>query len=150
MRNKIPPPILLLITGAIMWIVARSTIAYKVSVPYPLALSLCLAAIGVLISVLALREFRKVQTTINPLAPDSATSLVKSGIFGYSRNPMYVGLLFLSAGWAVWLGSQANIVVVLLFVVLITELQIKPEERALRKLFGEGYDQYCQRVRRWF
>lgn len=150
MKNKIPPPILLLVTGAIMWFVARSSFAYEVSVPYPLVLSLCLAAVGICVAVLALREFRSVETTIDPLSPERATSLVDTGIFRYSRNPMYVGLLLMSAGWAVWLGSQANIVVILLFVVTITELQIKPEEKALRILFGKEYDLYRQRVRRWF
>jgi protein-S-isoprenylcysteine O-methyltransferase Ste14 len=149
MKNKIPPPILLLITGTAMWFVAHSDFAYSVTVPYPLVLGICLGAIGMLIAVLALRQFKAVETTFNPLLPENASSLVQTGIFGYSRNPMYVGLLFVSAGWALWLGSLSNIAVMLLFVLVITELQIKPEESALRKLFGEDYAAYCRRVRRW-
>lgn len=149
MKNKIPPPILLLITGGIMWLVARSDFAYPITVPYPLALSVASAAVGLFIAVIAMRQFNAAETTVNPLAPDSATSLVSSGIYRRSRNPMYAGLLFILAGWSLWLGSLTSIVVIVLFVVTITELQIKPEEEALSELFGEEYKEYCRNVRRW-
>jgi protein-S-isoprenylcysteine O-methyltransferase Ste14 len=149
MKNKIPPPILLLLMGTVMWFIAHSNFSYSVTVPYGLVLGLGLGAFGVLIALLAMRQFRAAQTTVNPLLPESASSLVTSGVFGYSRNPMYVGLLLVSAGWALWLGSLSNIAMMLLFALLITELQIKPEENALKKLFGEDYEAYCRRVRRW-
>ncbi len=149
MKNKIPPPILLLITGAIMWFVAKSEFAYPISIPYPLALSISLAVIGIAVAAIAGRQFGIAKTTVNPLSPETATSLVDGGIFSVSRNPMYVGLLLISIGWASWLGSLTNIAVIVLFVVAITNLQIKPEEEALRKLFGEKFDDYCRNVRRW-
>jgi protein-S-isoprenylcysteine O-methyltransferase Ste14 len=83
------------------------------------------------------------------LSPETATSLVDGGIFSVSRNPMYVGLLLVSIGWAVWLASLTNIAVIVLSVVVMTNLQIKPEEDALRKLFVEKYAEYCRNVRRW-
>ncbi len=150
MKNKIPPPVLLLLSGVAMWFVAHSEFAYAVSIPFLLIPAIVLAAIGAVISVRAVRQFKSVDTTINSLKPDTASSLVHTGIFSVSRNPMYVGLLFVLSGWAVWLGSLSNIAVLLAFMLFITELQIKPEEAALRKLFGEGYVAYCQRVRRWF
>lgn len=140
---------MLLITGTIMWLVARSDVAYPVAVPYPLALALLSAAIGFSIALLAMRQFNAVDTTVNPLAPESATTLVSTGIYKRSRNPMYAGLLFILAGWALWLGSLMAVVVIVVFVLAITELQIKPEEKALRALFGESYETYCQQVRRW-
>jgi protein-S-isoprenylcysteine O-methyltransferase Ste14 len=149
MKNRIPPPVLLLITGTIMWFVAHSTFAHTMSVPYASVIAVVLAGIGVTIDVLALLEFRSVQTTVNPLKPENATSLVRNGIFNRSRNPMYLGLLFILTGWAVWLGSPGNIAVLILFVPLITALQIKPEEAALTTLFGQEYVDYCQQVRRW-
>ena len=149
MKIKIPPLILLLITGAIMWLVAHSDFAYPIPVPYPLALSVASAAFGFLIALRAMRQFKAAETTVNPLAPESATSLVNSGVYRRSRNPMYAGLLFILAGWALWLGSLTSVVVIALFVLAITELQIKPEEKALRELFGEDYEQYCRQVRRW-
>jgi len=150
MRNKIPPPILLLIFGAAMWFVAHSAFAYTVAIPYALLAAIVLAAGGVLISARAIRQFRSAETTMNPLQPETASALVQNGMFGVTRNPMYLGLLLVLAGWGVWLQSLSNFGVLLLFVFLLTELQIKSEEAALRKLFGADYEQYCQRVRRWF
>lgn len=149
MENKIPPPIILLITGVVMWLVAHSPIGYRVVIPYPTLLASVFVAIGFSIAFLALREFRAVDTTVNPLQPESATSLVDSGIFARSRNPMYLGLFCIAVGWGLWLGSLSNVVVLTLFVFAITKWQIKPEEEALRKLFGADFEAYCQRVRRW-
>ena len=149
MKNKIPPPVLLLVTGAMMWFVAHSSFAVSFSVPYPLFVAIGVASIGVAIDIFAIREFRSVKTTVNPLRPENASTLVRGGIFNKSRNPMYLGMLFLLSGWAIWLGSASNIVVIVLFVPLITQLQIKPEEAALRTLFGQDYVDYCEQVGRW-
>lgn len=149
MKNKIPPPVLLLLFGVAMWFVAKSEFAYPVSVPFALFIAIGIAAIGIACSVTALRQFSAAETTVNPLKPDTATSLVQSGIFSKTRNPMYVGLFFVLLAWATWLQSLGNIAVLLIFVVALTELQIKPEEAALRTLFGVEYDQYCKRVGRW-
>lgn len=149
MKNKIPPPIIFLITASIMWLVSRSALAYPVPVPFSLMLFLVLAAFGFLIAFSALRQFNAVETTVNPLTPDEASSLVDTGIFGRTRNPMYLGLLLICVGWGLWLGSLSNVVTIVVFVLVITELQIKPEEAALEKLFGSQYVEYCRRVRRW-
>ena len=109
-----------------------------------------LAAIGAVVSAQAIRQFRAAATTVNPLKPDTASALVQTGIFGSTRNPMYVGLLLLLTGWALWLQSPSNLGLLLAFVVVLTELQIKSEEAALRKLFGADYERYCQQVGRWF
>ena len=149
MKNKIPPPILLLTAGVIMWLVSRSSFAFTVSIPFALIIAIALAALGFGIAFLALRQFVAVDTTIDPLNPHEASSLVNSGIFARSRNPMYLGLMLILTGWAVWLGSLTNIMVLVAFLALITEVQIKPEEAALRTLFGSAYDDYCRNVRRW-
>ncbi|MDA0706752.1 MAG: methyltransferase [Proteobacteria bacterium] len=134
LKNKIPPPVLLLIFGVAMWFLAHSEFAVAVAIPYALVLAIALAAIGIFISGSAIRRFRAADTTVNPLKPETASVLVQGGIFGKSRNPMYVGLLLVLAGWAVWLESLSCLGILLLFVVVITELQIKPEEKALRTL----------------
>ena len=149
MKNKIPPPIVLLLFGTAMWFVAHSGYAYPVVIPFALFIALALVIIGLLIAVTATRQFSAAQTTINPLQPDAATTLVDSGIFARTRNPMYVGLFLFMLAWAIWLQSIANIPLLLTFVLFITHLQIKPEEAALRKVFGEPYLDYCKRVRRW-
>ena len=132
-----------------MWFVAHSDFAYSISIPFALPVALLFAVLGITIGVKAFRQFSSAETTINPLEPESATTLVHTGLFSKSRNPMYVGLLLDLVGWGIWLGSLANIALLVLFVVLITELQIKPEEAALRRLFGEAYVEYCRKVRRW-
>ena len=149
MKNKVPPPILLLIFGAAMWFVAKSEFAYPISVPYALIIAIAVAVLGVSISASALRQFSAVETTISPLQPDAATTLVQQGVFGKTRNPMYVGLLLVITAWAIWLESLGNIGLLLVFVIVLTELQIKPEEAAMRKLFGDEYAVYCKNVRRW-
>ena len=62
---------------------------------------------------------------------------------------MYVGLSLVLTGWAIWLQSFGNIAVLVVFVIVLTELQIKPEEAAMRTLFGDEYEDYCKRVGRW-
>jgi len=149
MKTKIPPPLWLLIAGAVMWLAAHSVVALPFALPYASVMLVAFVACGVLTGLLALRQFRSAQTTVNPLKPQEATALVRTGIFSKSRNPMYLGLLLILIGWAVWLGAMINVLVLILFVVVLTELQIKPEEAALRKLFGQEYEDYCQQVRRW-
>lgn len=149
MHNRIPPPVILLLSGAIMWLVAHSTVAYPVAIPFRLPLALLLVATGIAVAASAIRRFKKAETTLNPLQPDTATALVDTGIFARTRNPMYLGLLLVLSGWGVWLQSMTNLAVLAVFVLFITEFQIKPEERALQKLFGQAYADYCARVRRW-
>ena len=149
MKTKVPPPVWALITGVVMWFVAKSAYAYSIQVPYSLVFALVIGALGLSCSVAALRLFRSVETTVNPLKPEETSSLVTNGIYGKTRNPMYIGLSLVLIGWAVWLGSLSNIPVLVIFVVVMTELQIKPEEAALRDLFGQEYQDYCQQVGRW-
>ena len=94
-------------------------------------------------------SFRQAQTTVNPLKPDTATALVTSGVYGYTRNPMYLGMLAVLLAWAVFLASPAALAGVLGFWWYIGRFQIRPEERALAALFGSSFSDYTSRVRRW-
>jgi protein-S-isoprenylcysteine O-methyltransferase Ste14 len=104
---------------------------------------------GALTSTTAALQFRRAGTTVNPLAPAKATSLVTSGAFAVSRNPMYLGLLVVLVGWALVLGSISPWVVLPLYVFVITRVQIEPEEHVLAGLFGDAYRGYRARVGRW-
>ena len=150
MKNKIPPPVWLLVFGASMWFVARSAYAYPVEIPFALVIGIVVGVIGLSCSAAGIREFNKAATTVNPLKPEEASTLVTDGIYQRTRNPMYVGLFLILTGWAIWLSGLANLVLLGVFVLVITELQIKPEENALRHLFGQSYEEYCERVGRWF
>jgi len=59
------------------------------------------------------------------------------------------GILIVLFAWAIWIGSVYNLVLLALFVYIFSKYQIKPEEEALRSLFGKTYVDYCSRVRRW-
>ena len=104
---------------------------------------------ALLLMCLAVWEMARARTTVNPMRPQRSRRLVSSGIFSYSRNPIYLGdaLLIVAAGlyWATWLFLP----VLAVFVYYITRFQILPEERALKEKFGDAFEQYCSRTRRW-
>lgn len=93
--------------------------------------------------------FRKARTTVNPLSPQKAGRLVRSGYYRFTRNPMYLGLLMILIGFAIYCGHWAAIFPIAGFVFYITEFQIKPEEKAMTELFGDDYLSYKKTVRRW-
>lgn len=124
-----------------------------VEYPYPLIAyytGLFLVALGAVVALSAAFSFVRKSTTLSPLAPESASKLVVSGLFRYSRNPMYLGMLLCLVGWAVLHATLTGFVPVVLFVAVMTYWQIIPEEKCLEKLFTDDYLNYKKRVRRWF
>ena len=111
--------------------------------------ALALAALGGAVALAGTLEFRRAHTTVNPLAPRRASTLVTRGIYRVTRNPMYLGMLGVLAGWAVWLGNIAAWLGLPLSMALLTVLQIRPEERILAERFGAEFERYAARVRRW-
>ncbi len=97
----------------------------------------------------SVREFRASDTTVNPITPESARSLVVAGPHRYSRNPMYVGMAGALVGHALWRGRVRALIPAAAFVLYIDREQIPAEETALREKFGPDYDAYTTRVRRW-
>ena len=146
---KIPPPVQAIIFGVLMWVVARQVTGGQIQFELQLPVAILIAVAGVALVVTSMLKFRRASTTIDPFHPEEASNLVDSGVFRFSRNPMYVSLLLVLIGWFIWLGSLYNLAVLALFVSYITVFQIKPEEAAMKSLFGEKYDQYRSKVRRW-
>ena len=132
-----------------MWLVDRQLPTGQIEFDLQLPVAIVFAIAGVALVVMSMRAFRKAGTTVDPFHPDEATHLVVDSVFRFSRNPMYVSLTLVLIGWAIWLGSVFNIVVLALFVSYITVFQIEPEEVVLKNLFGEAYREYCSKVRRW-
>ena len=149
MKPRIPPPVIALAAALLMEALHRWFPLAQWIFPPWLRLGALAAALGVAMSATAFRSFRRAHTTVNPLDPGKATQLVTDGVFGITRNPMYLGLLLVLAGWAVWLGSVSVWLVPPLFTVVTTYAQIVPEERALTQLFGEQYLKYQREVARW-
>ena len=132
-----------------MWFVDQRIPGGQIEIPMQLPVAILVAVCGLPLVISAMLAFRNVGTTIDPIHPEEASQLVVSGVFRYSRNPMYVSLSLILTGWGIWLGSVNNIAVLILFIYYITIFQIKPEEKVLTSLFGEEYEQYCAKVRRW-
>lgn len=149
MRSRIPPPIVLALAALLMWALDRwMPLAQWIRLPWN-RLAWLAAAVGAAIAVAARMRFRRVGTTVNPLDPSKASRLVTDGVFRVSRNPMYLGLVLLLIGWAIWLGSASPWLVPPLFVIVLTVAQIIPEEKALSRRFGEQYLSYRRSVARW-
>lgn len=146
---KVPPPIVALVLALFMWL--TPAVAGLVQMPYP-ARVLCaivLVCIGQGISIAGMVAFRRAKTTVNPIKASLASSLVVRGVYRYTRNPMYVGLLMTLLAWAVFLANPVAVLWIVLFVLYITWFQIIPEERVLVSLFGAEYEAYKKRVGRW-
>ena len=148
-RLKIPPPLIGLSLGALMWGVAQIAPLGSLVLPLRGLVAVVLAVCGFLIDAVSVLAFFSARTTINPLAPDRTAKLVTIGMYRYSRNPMYLGMLLMLCGWAVWLAQPLNVLLLGAFVWLINTLQILPEEAILLDKFGEDYRSYCAQVRRW-
>ena len=149
LEHKIPPPIVALFFIVCMWLV--SSIGPQFDLPLLLgrALTIGITLVGVVIPIAGTIAFRKAQTTINPLKPEQASSLVTSGVFQITRNPMYLGMSLVLVAWAISLSSVLALCLVPGFMLYITRFQIQPEERALTAVFGEEFDAYRKSVRRW-
>ncbi|PPC76528.1 protein-S-isoprenylcysteine methyltransferase [Pokkaliibacter plantistimulans] len=153
---RIPPPLQALTCAALAWGIHHSaaflpqpTVAQQWLFAVPHWLIGLLALLGLAIDLFAVWHFHRAATTVNPLYPERASTLVTHGIYRYSRNPMYVGLTLLLLAWCLWLGNLISLLTVALFVWVVTRLQIVPEERILAQRFGDEFRRYQQQVRRW-
>lgn len=153
MRFSVPPPVVTAVTCGFMWTSARwlerSAVFALLEFAWQGPLAVIFLVMGLLLMVLAAWTFTRAKTTLNPMLPERASSLVTNGVFRLSRNPIYLGDALLVVAYGIWLGCLANVAWLILFIAYIQYFQIIPEERALRRLFGQDYSEYCRRVRRW-
>jgi protein-S-isoprenylcysteine O-methyltransferase Ste14 len=145
---RVPPPVVALLVAVAMW-GAVFLVPPSSAPPLRVAAALVLAVVAAAFSVSGVLAFRRAKTTKNPMKPEAASSLVVTGIYQVTRNPMYVGLSLLLLAWAVFLWSAWALVGPLVFVAYVSRFQIAPEERVLATLFGAEYSAYKARVRRW-
>ncbi len=149
LKLKVPPPIIAVVTGVVMWVLARFSPSFTLAVPGSHIAAGAVLLIGLIVAISGVLAFRKAQTTINPLNPSAASALVDFGIYRRTRNPMYLGLLCLLVAWTIWLSNPLALLGPIAFVLYMNAFQIAPEETALSTLFGERYAEYQSRVRRW-
>lgn len=150
MKTKIPPPVVALIAMLLTFLSRDYLDIFYLHPHLQRTLFLLFLVIGVSVIFLATRQFKISKTTVNPLKPENASSLVTSGIFRRTRNPMYLGLTSLLISFSIYFSSVFGIIIYLpLFISYITIFQIIPEEDAMNKLFSNDYKSYCLKVRRW-
>lgn len=146
---KIPPALIFII-----WLAAIASLRYIFPglnyvlflTPYVASLFLLL---GLFLTLSAFFHFKKAQTTIDPRKPEKTTTIVTSGIYRFSRNPMYLGFLMWLCAWAFMLSNLVGFVFLPLFVFYMNRYQIIPEEKILHQQFGDIYYRYLKKVGRW-
>jgi protein-S-isoprenylcysteine O-methyltransferase Ste14 len=146
---KIPPPAVALVVASAMWGLSRLGVWVDLPASWRIGAALVIAAIGLAFDVAGIIAFRRAKTTVNPMKPENSAALVCSGVYRLTRNPMYVGMVFILLAWAVYLASPWALLGPLAFAAYITRFQIKPEERVLAARFGSEFASYQGRVRRW-
>jgi protein-S-isoprenylcysteine O-methyltransferase Ste14 len=149
LERKIPPPVVALLCGAAMWLLAAHTPPLEIPKTLRIVTAALIGAAGLLVMAAGAIEFLRAGTTFHPMRPQTATVLVTTGIFRFTRNPMYLGDVLLLLAWAILLSSPLALLGALAFWLYIGRFQIRPEEEALRTLFGTAYAEYTSKVPRW-
>jgi len=139
----------LFFSAIFMWIISFYGDNFGLNFKYNNKFALFFLTAGVVIIGLSIVTFIMAETMITPLHPDKSSNLVKTGIYQYTRNPMYLGLLLILFSIEWYLQNLASMFVLPIYVWFISKYQIMPEEEALYKLFGQNYKNYQDNVRRW-
>ncbi|GAA5522840.1 isoprenylcysteine carboxylmethyltransferase family protein [Aliifodinibius salicampi] len=149
LKLKIPPAVVAIFFASLMWIMDNFFHFHGTDFRISWWVSVFCFAAGGMIGVVGLIQFYRKSTSINPHKPDSASSLVDSGIYRFSRNPMYLALLLILISYGIYLGNMLAILILPLFVLYMNYFQIIPEEKVLHKKFGEEFEKYRSKVHRW-
>lgn len=149
LETRIPPPIVMAVLACAAWAAVRSCPALAWAHPAATSIAAALGISGLALNLYPKCLFGRARTTVNPLRPASSTALVTTGVYRYTRNPMYLGQCVLLLGWATYLQNVAGLVVIPLFVLFITRFQIVPEERQLSTRFPDTHAALCRQARRW-
>ncbi|HHF3168291.1 TPA: isoprenylcysteine carboxylmethyltransferase family protein [Vibrio diabolicus] len=146
---KVPPVAVFLLVILLMYGLTVLVPSLNISVPFVEVVVGGLTLLSGYMGIAGVHEFHKVKTTVNPVKPDTASSVVRTGVFSFSRNPMYMALLLLIIAIGLWWQHLSVVLCSVVFVSYMNRFQIKPEERVLERLFGEEYVDYKNHVRRW-
>ena len=144
---KIPPPILVIILVTSIYFSS-----YKldlISIPYRTLISIIILSIGILVIINPVVKFIKSKTTVNPGEFNNVEKLVTSGIYKYSRNPMYLGMIMIILSQTFYYLNFYSLLTPFIFYFWINRFQIKREEVFLSEKFGQEYLSYKTKTRRW-
>ena len=146
---KVLPIVYVILFSAMMYVSSKLFTGYAYTLDYVWMLSAVMFVSGVVIIAISGLQFRKSSTTVNPLTPEKTSSLVVTGLYAYSRNPMYVGFFLFLLSFGILLENFVALVFLPLFIMVINRVQIRPEEKTLEMIFGDEYRRYMESVRRW-
>ncbi|MDO6535435.1 methyltransferase family protein [Alteromonas stellipolaris] len=149
LEQKIPPVVVFFIVVILMWVTTKVAGFLSVYHPFKIQSLILCVLLGVGFALLGVTSFKKHKTSVNPIKTDRVVSLVTSGVYQYSRNPMYVGMLLCLVGIGLYTSNPLNILFIVLFVWYMNKYQITPEEAFLTDKFGASYIEYMKTVRRW-
>ena len=147
MKTKIPPPVVTLVSALLIFFSKELFPNYTFAYQSMLSIGVFISGLMILISAVSL--FKKKETTVNPMSPEKASSLVVDGVFKYTRNPMYLGMSVVLLSISIQFNLIGGLLIVCLFVAYITIFQIIPEEEAMEENFGEEYLSFKKSTRRW-
>ena len=147
---RFPPPFVF-VAGFLVAFLLENLLGFEIDGEGPTlpqtALGVAAVATGLVLTLWGLATFARARTPIIPDRP--ARELVTRGPYRFTRNPMYVGLTALYSGLALVLNMAWPLVLLPVVLTALTTLVIVHEERHLREAFGQSYEDYCRRVRRW-
>lgn len=146
---KIPPPLVMLVTALLMWLASAVVPFLGLALPWRWPVVVVLGCAAFATAGAGVLAFVRARTTVNPHTPHASVTLVATGVYRLTRNPMYLGLLMLLVAWGVYLANLLALALLPLFVLYLNRFQIGPEERALATKFGAAYASYQASVRRW-
>jgi protein-S-isoprenylcysteine O-methyltransferase Ste14 len=146
-----PPPLIALAAIVLGLVLDRVMPAFLLSVLLPFSarvvIGLALLAAGTALALAGERAFVRAGTAVKPWKP--STALVIDGVFQWLRNPMYVGLILMLAGFSIGFASDWTLVMTVAFALIIHVGVVKREERYLAEKFGDAYRNYLERVPRY-
>ncbi|WP_413691611.1 methyltransferase family protein [Psychromonas sp. KJ10-2] len=143
------PPVITLLYMLMMLLISYLLSSVNVHLPVLHWLALFIVIIAMLVVLSGGWAFKKANTTVDPTTPEKASVLVNTGIYRYSRNPMYLGLLGLLLAEACVLGNSLCLLVIPFYIYSMNKRFIEPEEKALMRIFGSQFEAYKNQVRRW-
>ena len=146
-KTKFPPPLVALTFGFLINY-TKNTFP-KIEIKNEIIFGSFMIISGLIVILSAITTFKKYHTTITPLNPANATKLITDGIYKFSRNPMYLGLLLVLLGFTIILNLIGGFFLIPLFILYLNLFQIIPEENAMVDLFKDEFLEYKKNVRRW-
>lgn len=146
---KIPPVLVTILFAIMMWLVAKLLPGINSPNLFRLDIFAVFIIAGAIFSISGVVSFSIAKTSVNPITPAACSSLVTSGMYKKTRNPMYVGFLFFLVGWSLFLSNPYSLTLCAGFILYMNRFQIAAEEKVLESLFGAEFLTYKNQVRRW-